>query len=111
MRRVLAAVIAALALAAASCGGEESSAVDNVVQLTPTDVEGAWPLTVDSIALRCEPPGAVVATANSTDYAVNGLADAHEFEPIEPIWRPNPDIPGTRMDIGELIDAGLDLCE
>jgi hypothetical protein len=44
-------------------------------------------------------------------YAVNGIArQSGECAEIDPIWVDDPDIPGAKMDIGPIIDRGLELC-
>jgi hypothetical protein len=70
-----------------------------------------WPLTEDSGTLRCEGPDAVTIDAAGNRWAVNGMASSHDLgDEIEPIWQENPEIEGTRVKIGGLIDAGLELC-
>ncbi len=85
---------------------------------TPTPVgfisrqtfDGVWPLTVEFGTLRCERAFSVVFRApDGTDYAVNGLA-ASDYPEIRPIWADDPSIPGSKINIGPLIDLGLTLC-
>ncbi|MDP1820676.1 MAG: DUF2511 domain-containing protein [Acidimicrobiales bacterium] len=56
----------------------------------------------------------VVFVREGVTYALNGLArgsaEENGWREIDEIWRDNPDIPGTKVDIGPLIDRGLDLC-
>jgi hypothetical protein len=77
-----------------------------------------WPLTVDAGELECRQKGAgpagrmVLFHAEGRTYAVNGTAITHSGHPrIDPIWRDNPDIPGTKIPITPLLNAGLKLCE
>lgn len=106
MRLNLAALLLAPALLLAGCGGGPQGN-----QVTRAQFGEAWPLTVDSGLLRCEPPGAVVFTApNGTEYAVNGLAESQGFADIDPIWAANPEPLIPKMDISPLISAGLELC-
>ena len=79
--------------------------------ISRADLGAAWPLTVDSGSLRCEPPGAVIFTANGTDYAVNGAATSKGYADIGPIWADNPDPAIPKMDIGPLLDRGLAMCD
>lgn len=49
---------------------------------------------------------------DGTDYAVNGTALTVEpdLPKIDAIWKNDPDVPGTRINIGPVIDKGLSLC-
>lgn len=79
-------------------------------QISESDYGDQWPLTVPSGTLQCE-ADAVTFTAGGVTYAVNGMATTRDFGvDIDPIWRPNPDIPGAKVSIGPLIDDGLALC-
>ena len=73
------------------------------------DFGKTWPFTVTQGELRCD-RDAVTFQADGTTYAVNGTAGSRGFPRIDPIWSPNPDIPGTRINIGPIIKAGLALC-
>ncbi|WP_301149011.1 DUF2511 domain-containing protein [Mycobacterium simiae] len=84
-----------------------------VSQATWTD--GPWPLTVNEGTLACEPLGGrlsrVTFTYGGTTYWLNGTAKAaHTYADLDTIWRDNPDIPGTKIDIGPLLDRGAALC-
>lgn len=75
------------------------------------DFVGSWPLTIDPVTLRCEPPSRVTVEANGTAYGINGMAIGAGYPEVNPIWRDNPEIDGTKINIGPLIQAGLALCE
>lgn len=78
--------------------------------VTQADYEERWPLTVDSGTLRCE-ADAVTFTTGGVTYAINGLARGRNLWPdIDLVQRANPELPGTRMSVGPLIDDGLELC-
>ncbi len=71
-----------------------------------------WPLTVTSGVVRCEGAGEVYFEAQGTTYAVNGLALGRDRAPeIDRIWAPDPELKGLKIDIGPIIDKGLDLCD
>lgn len=73
-----------------------------------------WPLTVDSGVVACDGTstyGAVTFTANGVTYGVNGAALQQGLPKIDPIWSDDPSIPGTKINIGPIIDAGLALCK
>lgn len=75
-----------------------------------------WPLTVDSGILACEEPvgrgmGSVVIMVDGTRYAVNGTAQSSDLGiDIDPIWASGDDEFTPKVNIGALIEAGLDLC-
>lgn len=74
----------------------------------------AWPLTVDSGVLACDGKdgvGSVTFTADGTTYGVNGTALGQGLPAIDPIWADNPSVPGLKMNIGPVLDAGLALCK
>jgi len=72
----------------------------------------AWPLTVESGTLRCERGIIVVFVHNGQRYAMNGTARrADGVLPTEEIWKNNPELPGTKIVITPLIQAGLELCD
>lgn len=65
------------------------------------------------VTLRCEGPsgaGSVIVNADGTDYGVNGTAQS-EYPEFDPIWKADPDVPGTKVNITEVLDLGLGLCE
>lgn len=82
-----------------------------------TWADGPWPFTVPEGTLLCAPYGvggtqqSVTFVANRTMYAVNGTAKGTgQFEAIESIWKDNPEIPGTKVNIGPMLEKGLSLC-
>lgn len=82
-----------------------------------TWTDGPWPFTVPEGTLLCAPYGvggnqqSVTFVANRTMYAVNGTAKSTgQFEEIEAIWKDNPEIPGTKVNIGPMLEKGLSLC-
>lgn len=82
-----------------------------------TWANGPWPFTVPEGTLLCAPYGvggsqqSVTFVANRVMYAVNGTAKgAGQFEDIESIWKANPEIPGTKVNIGPVLEKGLSLC-
>lgn len=90
----------------------------NVVS-ADTWTNGPWPLTVDGGLLTCVQesggPAVFLATGDGAMWPLNGHASGHAAsygaEPdIMPIWRDNPDIPGTKVNIGPLIQHALSRC-
>lgn len=87
--------------------------------VTKTDLGDKWPLTVEYGFLSCtnkEAGGmalelAVFTAPDGTEYALNGSAKAHtDAQDIEPIWANSPNSPGTRVDIGPLLQRTRALC-
>lgn len=87
--------------------------------LVSTDFGDEWPLTVPYVVARCESITAggrslQVATVGDPDgnvYAANGTAKDHGKHPgIDPIWAPNPDVEGLKIDLSPVTEAALDLC-
>jgi hypothetical protein len=91
---------------------ETTAAREGSVAISAADVSEDWPLTVQSGTLSCDGPGSVTFTApDGTTYAVNGMAKSFSGAPdIDPIWADDPDVPGLKISIGELIERGLALC-
>lgn len=99
---------------------EEWPPADGAVTRTQFEDRGlVWPLTATEGVLACE-AGAVTVTVDGTEYAVNGVAAG---EDITPVWAEDADLAAEleaagaddvtvpRAPIGDLIDAGLELCE
>jgi hypothetical protein len=113
-----------IALAMAGCGDEPSS--DGGLSSSPASQSedvgsarlhksdfpaGTWPLTVSSGTVRCEGSAVYFEAPDGTEYAVNGTARGQDpTPPLEDIWRKDPDLPGTRIDISPVLDAGLATC-
>ena len=78
-------------------------------KVTRADFDDEWPLTVDGGTLRCD-GDAVTFEVDGTTYAVNGTAMGRDAgADIDPIWAPG-EVEGLKMNIGVLIDWGLELC-
>ena len=84
--------------------------------ISRADYGQEWPLTISEATLHCENSAVwVVNPANGRRYQVNGFASAylknrgHEVYDLQPIWRVNPDIPGARIPVTDLIRDGLRL--
>ena len=88
--------------------------------LVSTTFGDKWPLTVPYVVAHCEGITVAgrhlqVATVDAPDgktYAANGTAKDHgNHLDIDPIWAPNPDVSGLKIDISPVIDAALALCD
>lgn len=110
----IAATFTCIVFALAGCSSESSS--ENAsAQVSRSEMGDEWPLTVDAGELRCQGSGGVGAvtftTADGKTYAVNGIAKQNGVPAIDPIWAKDPSIPGTKKNIGPLLDRGRALCK
>ncbi len=95
-----------IALLTTACTGEDGT------RISRDSFEGEWPFTVDEGVLNCEGAGAVTFSAEGTTYAVNGTAmGTSDYPDVDVIWADDPEGPGPKIWIGDVIDQGLDLCE
>ena len=73
-----------------------------------------WPFSITAGVLGCEGQS-VTLRANGHTYAINGSAKTQGkklgWRDVREIWKDNPEIPGTKMDIGPMINKGLLLCK
>jgi len=79
-----------------------------------------WPFTVSKGILECVPPGIITFHTKKNIYAINGLASSMGYDKIRQIWRDDPkkkispDQPSslmTKVDLGPIIEKGLELCK
>ena len=92
-----------------SCGGSDDGTVS---RSSFGDAGQTWPLTVDEGVLACEPGSRITFTADGTTYSVNGLAKGDgRWTDIDPIWADDGSGLGLKIDISDLVQAGLDLCD
>ncbi|MGX4687784.1 DUF2511 domain-containing protein [Streptomyces sp. JNUCC 63] len=68
-----------------------------------------WPFTVASGTLACSGQAVTFAIAEGT-YGLNDAARRKHPAP-DPIWADDPDNPGARISLTEVIDKGLELCK
>jgi hypothetical protein len=95
-----------------ACGGTDDE--PDGTPISRDDVGESWPLVVDEGVLGCDGSGGVGAatfTTGGTTYALNGIALDRGIPDIDPIWAPDPNIEGMKMDIGGLTRRALELCE
>ncbi len=97
-------LIALLSIALAACSSFGSK------HITAQDWSGTYPFKVDGY-LECEAGGAIVFKGGGRAYAVNGTAKDKGYPDPAPIWKDNPAIPGSKLDISEVISEGQKLCK
>lgn len=84
--------------------------------ISAEDYGDAWPFTFEEGYVACHAGNAltVMDAESGRMYPLNGTAKgkagALGLEPLEPVWRDNPDIPGTKVSVGPVIEQGLGLC-
>lgn len=94
------------------------AAGDAVQTVSRAEFGARWPLTVDSVELRCvaHSPSlsALVFAHNSQIFTLNGIAAGQAkkmgWQAMGALWRDNPDIEGTKIPITPLIQRADSLC-
>ena len=103
-------------LLVAACGSEAPPSPPSKTILLAADYGDRWPLTIPEVQIECLFGSAVVVTDRSTGqrYAVNGTAlsqlERLNAVRVDAVWKPDPDLPGLKVNISPLLDAGLRLC-
>ncbi|WP_153014139.1 DUF2511 domain-containing protein [Pseudomonas sp. EpS/L25] len=89
------------------------------VKITAEEYGEAWPFTVPSVLLDCEPPAYTVVRVNGGTYAINGSARSKAakmgWRDLSAIWREDPKAVGTttpwKVPVPtEMIQRALDSC-
>jgi|SRR5665811_1269652 len=88
----------------------------NAIEANPGEVSRSeygkdWPLKVSHGILRCDDEAVTFLAPDGTEYGVNGTALTQGFPEIDPIWQNSPDPYVPKVNIGPIIDLGLELCE
>ena len=81
--------------------------------LVSADCLAPWPLTVEEGLVQCSDSGAITfwpSDGDGTIHQLNGQATQEGFEPIDPIWRDNPRVSGSKISLGEILKIGRSLC-
>jgi hypothetical protein len=114
---VMAAVSVCVAATGCSSSGEGSSNLNGTkgksIEVTKsTWHDGEWPFTVPRGILGCSRPpfpGEVTFNVEGTVYGLNGTGLDQGLPEVNPVWRSASG--GLKVDIGEMIERGLKLCE
>lgn len=80
------------------------------LEVSRSEFGDSWPFTVEAGVVDCVDGQAAVFKAEGKTYQLNGFARSRGYAPIDPIWKGNPDIPGTKISIGEMIRIALGRC-
>ena len=102
----------AIAMAVAAC--------TSAPPVTVSDAEfgDAWPFHVETATLYCEGPDAIWAEIAGQYYALNPIAPVWVAERhpdialsnLATVWRDDPNNPGTKSDLGPVMDRALAIC-
>ena len=128
-------VVVGVVLLLGSCGGGDQPAVDldsaapravpAPVQRHPASVSrdswtaGAWPLAIERGLLTCtailDNPALYITDGDGRMWPLNGIASSNAARfgaesDLGPIWLDNPDIPGTKVFLTEMINHASTLC-
>ena len=78
-----------------------------------------WPFHAGAATLHCGGPGAIWAEIDGQHYPLNALAPGWVAEKhpeitlsdLESAWRDDPNRPGSKADLGPVMDRALAICE
>ena len=98
MKRLL--ILLPFVLILVSCSGNPGQLV------TKEEYGGKWAFTVEK-GYVCSIDQAAIFKAGGVEYQLNGAATMKGYKSIDPIWRNNPDLPGTKINIGPFINLAL----
>ena len=79
-------------------------------EVTAAEYGDDWPFTVAAGRVDCLPSGSLVFVADGTPYALTGLARAKGYRAVDPIWRDNPRIQGTKVPLQPITAAAEATC-
>lgn len=107
---------AALVVLLTGCGGGESGDEANTATdeaegyISEATFSDPWPFTTTEGVVGCEGAGSVTFTSDGTTYAINGTArDQTDYPDFDPIWKDAEG--GLKVNIGPVIDMGLEMCD
>lgn len=81
--------------------------------------KGTWPFSFSEGQLQCLKGGVYIMNFDDNKvYALTGLArnlgkswGAQPLDPQTPVWLNNPEINGMKMDLSDITNAALKLCD
>ncbi len=123
MKSLIGLVSMSLLLVACSSGTTEAPAEsqrpNNEILITKDTYNGKWALDTDKMIIGCVDE-AVYCKVGDVTYSLTGFSQAYSknkglnWLPLTPesdIWLPNPEIKGAKIDIGDIIQTGKDICQ
>lgn len=98
-----------------SCSGrtdnQATAPLPSGVLVTRETMGESWPLIVDQARVECLDGRVAVVHVNGITYALNGTAKSRGYPAVDPIWRADPSLPGSKINIGPLIEIALKQCK
>lgn len=85
--------------------------------ISADNLGGDWPFTFEEGYVACHAGNAVTVMDAETGrmYPLNGAAkgkaSALGLDDLEALWLDNPEIAGTKVSVGAVIERGLELCK
>jgi len=111
---------AAVAVALGAAGASQAGWFGQDV-IRSTDVQGAWPLTVNQIALDCRSDLSIYAKVGDKTYPLNGQAERQALNYGKPVGKlediqkndpwSNQFIPGAKMSMDPVLKLAIAKCE
>lgn len=110
MRRTVALIAMFATLTVTGCGGAADPGTRSVTRAEIEQAGKKWPFTADTATLTCK-DNAVTATIDGKMYALNGTAKSRKAgADLTAVWAEDPNMPGLRVNVGDVIELGLELC-
>jgi len=104
MKKVFFSLLFALCLSA--CKDETG------IRVTKEEYGERWPFTVDEGYLDCKGFREVIFRVGRKEYGLSGEAvGAEKYLNIDPIWREDPQMKGTKIIVTPLVQKGLGICK
>ena len=87
------------------------SMADGYKDIYAKDYGKNWAFTIDSVNIGCEMNLPVVfVKGDDFAYGLTGASAKAVDRSIDGIWRDNPDIKGTKINLSPFIDLALSYC-
>ena len=99
-----------IAICLLSACSQEGGARETGIKVYKAEFGDKWPFTVEAGVVDCVRGGGAIFRSNGQTYQLNGTASHMGYQPVNPIWRDNPEINGLKIDIGPMIDLALKQC-
>jgi hypothetical protein len=82
-------------------------------KISQAELKNNWPFTISSGEIECRTGQVLLFRDGARVYALNGTAKMRmpKLLDIEPIWKPDPKIPGAKINVGPLMDEARKLCK
>ena len=88
-------------------------AVAESVKVTKAEYGNDWPFTVDEGRIGCKQGIAPYFSVHGIQYALTGFGQSLGMKPLYPttaLWRDDPAYPGTKVNLGPIMEKAKELC-